>query len=105
MKKYKQLTHKEMILIERLYNVENKSIRQIAKELGRDPGTISRHINKYKTVIAKKSSNGNYVEVEQYSADYAYLETNSKRRKLKNLSLFENEELVIAVKSLKEETK
>ena len=57
-KKFKQINYEERLLIEHLYNKQNKNISKIAEELARNRSSISREIKKGK--------------VELLNTDYSY---------------------------------
>ncbi|MDD2627906.1 MAG: helix-turn-helix domain-containing protein [Clostridia bacterium] len=65
-KKWKQLTWKNRLLIEHLYNIQKKNYTQIAKEIGVNRTTIGREIRS--GLIQLESS---YMPVWKYSADIA----------------------------------
>lgn len=66
-KKYKHLTYAERTMIERWYNKENKSKREIAKLINKSERTIRREIKRGLTI----NLTSEYEEKEIYSADIA----------------------------------
>lgn len=80
---YKQLNDQQKRQIDDWYNNKKFSIRKIANLLGKSPSTISRHLNTYITKVPIRGKTGMLVDEKRYSSEYAILEGERKRRKLK----------------------
>ena len=66
-KKYKHLTYAERTMIERWYNKDHLTKREIAKNLDKNERTIRREIKRGLTI----NLTSEYEEIEVYSADIA----------------------------------
>ena len=102
-KKYKHLTYTERTMIERWYNREHISKKEIAKRLDKSERTIRREIKRGLTI----NSNTYLEEIEVYSADIAHdeylLNLEAKGQELK---IGSNIEIVNKIeKMIKEEKK
>lgn len=102
-KKYKHLTYAERTMIERWYNREHLSKKEIAERLDKSERTIRREIKRGKTV----NLTSEYEEVEVYSADIAHNEyLLNLEAKGQELKIGSNIELVNKIeKMIKEEKK
>ena len=102
-KKYKHLTYAERTMIERWYNKEHLSKKEIAERLDKSDRTIRREIKRGLTVIL----NTYLQEVKVYSADIAHNEyLLNLEAKGQELKIGSNIELVTKIeKMIKEEKK
>ena len=101
-KKYKHLTYTERTMIERCYNREHLSSKEIAQRLDKSERTIRRELKRGLTTIL----NTYLEEIEVYSADIA----NDKylfnlKAKGKNLKIGSDIELVRRIESMIKEEK
>ena len=102
-KKYKHLTYAEKTMIERWYNKEKLSKKEIAKRLAKSERTIRREIKRGLTT----NLTSEYEEIEVYSADIAHNEYLSNlEAKGQELKIGSNIDLVSKIeKMIKEEKK
>ena len=101
--KYKHLTYAERTMIERWYNKDKKSIKEIAKDLSKSERTIRREIKRGKVVIKDSL----WRDVEIYSADISQKEyENNLLAKGQELKIGSNIGLIKRIeKMIKEEKK
>lgn len=102
-KKYKHLTCAERTMIERWYNRERLSKKEIAKRLDKSERTIRREIKRELTV----NLTSDLEEIEVYSADIAHNEyLRNLKAKGQELKIGSNIETVKAIeRKIKEEKK
>ncbi len=101
-KKYKHLTYAERTMIERWYNTDNKSKKEIASLLHKSERTIRREIKRGLTI----NLNTYLEEIEVYSADIAQYEYDSNLlAKGKDLKIGSNIKLVNKIETMIKEEK
>ena len=101
-KKYKHLTYAERTMIERWYNKEHLSKKEIAKRLDKSERTIRREINRGKVIIKDQL----WRDVEVYSADISQKEyLLNLEAKGQELKIGSNIELVNKIETMIKEEK